>query len=370
MRKLMMAVALALAMCTRAMAEVPVYVWQGWDSHYTEQTLTEQMRQWKDRGVDGVCLNTGFDLEKARVGAAAAHSLGLEFHAWAPTMVQAGLDPSWYTVNRNGEPADKKPAYVPYYTTLDPANPEVVEWLKKKVGDLASVPGVDYVQLDYIRYADVILARGLWAKYGLVMKEEYAPADYCYCNRCVETFKKKTGIDIRKVKDPSKCKEWAQFRCDAVTSLVNQLAEVVHAKGKKISADVFPGPYSHAVPMVRQEWNKWKVDALFPMNYNDFYLKKASWLKKIVKEETRSIAGSKNEKLYSGLFICHDWPNKHLVVDPENSGLLPSEMRDAVLGSLRSGAYGICLFTASSMTDEHWKALDEALKDWAAGKRR
>ena len=49
-----------------------------------------------------------------------------------------------------------------------------------------------------------------------------------------------------------------------------------HAKGKKISADVFPGPHSHAVWMVRQEWNKWNIDAFFPMNYNDFYLEKAS----------------------------------------------------------------------------------------------
>lgn len=111
---------------------------------------------------------------------------------------------------------------------------------------IASIPGVDYVQLDYIRYADVILARGLWDKYGLTMNGEYAKADYCYCDDCVAAFKKQSGIDITKVTDPSKIKEWAQFRCDAVTDLVNAISDAVHAKQKKISADVFPGPKSYA----------------------------------------------------------------------------------------------------------------------------
>ena len=96
------------------------------------------------------------------------------------------------------------------------------------------------------------------------MNGEYAKADYCYCNDCVAAFKQQSGIDITKVTDPSKIKEWAQFRCDAVTDLVNAISDAVHAAGKKISADVFPGPKSHAEWMVRQQWNKWKLDAVFP----------------------------------------------------------------------------------------------------------
>lgn len=362
MKKIILSLALALGLYVRAAATVPVYVWQGWENGATEESLRNEMTQWKAHGVSGVCINTGFDVEHAKLAARVAHSLGLEFHAWAPCMLQDGLDDSWYAVNRLGQSAKEHPAYVSYYKCLDPRNPQVREWLKARYAALAAIPEVDYVQLDYIRYADVILAKGLWSKYNLVMNEEYPAADYCYCDRCVADFQRLYGIDIQKVKDPSKCKEWAQFRCDAITSLVNELAAVVHAKGKKISADVFPGPRSHAVPMVRQEWNKWNVDLLFPMNYNDFYLQPASWLRKIVREETKSVRGKR--PVMSGLFICHDWRNKHLVIDPENSGLLPSEMREAVLGSLRSGAHGICLFTAKSMTEEHWQALHSALQEW------
>lgn len=366
MRKTILTIILAISACLQAAAAVPVYVWQGMNANATEESLRAEMTQWKEHGVSGVCINTGFNVENARLAARVAHSLGLEFHAWAPCMLQGGMDDDCYTVNRLGQSAKDHPAYVPYYTCIDPRNPKVIAWLKERCRELASIPEVDYVQLDYIRYADVILAKGLWKKYGLVMNEEYPAADYCYCDRCVADFKKQYGIDINKVKDPSKCKEWAQFRCDAITSLVNQLAEVVHAKGKKLSADVFPGPYSHAVPMVRQEWNKWNVDMLFPMNYNDFYMQPATWLGEIVAEETKSVNGKR--PVMSGLFICHDWKNKHLVVDPENSGLLPSEMREAVLGSLRSGAYGICLFTAGSMTENHWQALKSALEEWGAKK--
>jgi len=341
-------------------AKTPVYIWQGWDNKTTtEENLKDDFTKWKSQGVTGVCFNTGFDVEKAKIASRIAKSLGLEYHAWMPCMLHAGLNPSWYAVNRLGQSAHDVQVYVPYYTCLDPHNKEVQAWLIEQYCKMAELPDVDYVQLDYIRYPDVILARGLWEKYGLVMNEEYPKADYCYCDDCVAAFKEKTGIDIRKVDDPSKCKKWAQFRCDIITDLVNKLASAVHAKGKKISADVFPGPHSHAVWMVRQEWNKWNIDAFFPMNYNDFYLEKASWVGKITRKEVKAVKGK--IPVYSGLFICKDWKNKASVVDPEHSGLVPSEIEEAVAGSMKAGAAGISLFTPKSMTDEHWDALKQVL---------
>lgn len=341
--------------------KIPVYAWTGLEKDANEKSLAADFKAWKKHGVTGVCVNAGMDIEKIRLASKVAKKVGLEYHAWVPTMVQGGKPKSWYTVNRLGESAYDKPAYVPYYTTLDPRNEEVRKFLKEKFEEIASIPDVDYVQLDYIRYADVILARGLWDKYGLTMNGEYAKADYCYCPDCVAAFKKQSGIDITKVTDPSKIKEWAQFRCTAVTNLVNSIADAVHAKGKKISADVFPGPKSFAEWMVRQQWNNWKLDAVFPMNYNDFYMEPAAWVGKITNEEAEAIKG-KNILLYSGLFICHDWKNKDKVVDPENSGLLPSEIEEAVESAMAAGANGISLFTPNSMTDEHWAELAKVIK--------
>ncbi len=359
---MMLALILAAAGASAKANRIPLYVWQGWGDNTTAETLKADFKQWKSHGVTGVCINAGMDVEKIRTAAKVAKKLGLEYHAWVPTMVQGGKPQSWYTVNRLGESAYDKQAYVPYYTTLDPRNKEVKAFLVEKFKEIASIPEVDYVQLDYIRYADVILARGLWDKYGLTMNGEYAKADYCYCHDCVEAFKQQSGMDITKVTDPSKIKEWAQFRCDAVTGLVNDIADAVHATGKKVSADVFPGPKSYAEWMVRQQWDKWNLDAVFPMNYNDFYMEPASWVGKVTAEEAKALQNS-NTALYSGIFICKDWRHKDKVIDPENSGLLPSEIAEAVTTSLQAGAKGISLFTPNDMTPEHWAELDKVMKE-------
>ena len=127
---------------------------------------------------------------------AIAHEEGLEYHAWKPCMLQGGKPHEWYAVNRLGQSADEFPAYVQYYQALDPANPEVQDFIVSMITDIAACPDVDYVQLDYIRYADAILARGLWDKYGLDFSNgPYPPADYCYCDRCVNEFKE--GVPLR-----------------------------------------------------------------------------------------------------------------------------------------------------------------------------
>ena len=66
--------------------------------------------------------------------------------------------------------------------------------------------------------------------------------------------------------------------------------------------------------------------------------------------------------MYSGIFICKDWQHKDKVIDPENSGLLPSEIAEAVTSSLQAGAKGISIFTPNDMTPEHWTELDKVMK--------
>ena len=353
---MLMAMLLLFAACEKK-AVVPVYVWASGGAELTDDALREQFALWQKHRVTGVCYNVGWDLEQMARVSAMAHAYGMEYHAWIPTMIDGGQDPSWYTVNRLGESSWDHPAYVPYYKTLDPHNPEVIDYLVDRFSQVAALPDVDFVQLDYIRYADVILSRGLWEKYGLEMHEEYPEADYCYCDDCVADFQAKTGIDIRAMDDPSKCHEWAEFRCNVVTALVNRIAAAVHAQGKRISADVFPGPDSYARWMVRQQWNDWAIDAVFPMNYNDFYLEPAAWVGDVTREEVVSVA-DRGIPVYSGLFICRDWQNKDQIEDPEGHGLLPSELEEAVTGALDAGAAGICLFSAASMTPDHWAVLD------------
>lgn len=340
---------------------IPVYGWQGEGEEATEASIQSDFKKWKDHGLVGMCYNAGgFNVEKHTRAAKIAHATGLEYHAWIPAMLKGDADSTWYAVNRKVESAYTVQAYVPYYKCMCPNNPDVINYLVTEYSKIAEIPEVDFIHLDYIRYVDVILARGLWDKYGLVMNEEYPTADYCYCDKCVADFKAESGIDIKSVEDPSTCEEWKQFRYNRITSLVNKIAAAVHAKGKKVSAAVFPGPDSYAKKLVRQEWNKWDIDAFFPMNYNDFYLEPASWVGEITKEEVASVNGKK--PVYSGLFICRDWQNKANIKDPEGHGLIPSEIGEAVRGSIEAGAAGVALFIPANMTDEHWAEFDKAIQ--------
>jgi len=342
--------------------KIPVYGWMGGPGDSSDETIKAQFEDFKKKGIDGLMYNGGQNPETYKRVGAIAKAAGLEFHTWIPTMVQRPtekLKEEWYAINGNGESAFEKPAYVSYYNFLCPSREEVFQFLAEMYGAVADVEEVDGIHLDYIRFPDVILARGLWDKYGLVMDKEYPDYDYCYCDKCAGDFKDQSGIDINSVDDPTQVPEWKQFRYDLITKMVNRLAEVVHEKGKKINAAVFPGPNSIAKKIVRQEWDKWNLDAVFPMQYNDFYLEGPEWVGEVTREGVTAI----NNKipLYSGLFICPNPENKTKENDPENHGLIPSELGTAIKASMENGAAGICLFTPGRMTEAHWQEFDKAI---------
>ena len=100
---------------------VKVYGWCSWDQErVSEDSLRATFKDWKSHGITGICMNCGFDTEKTARCAAIAHEVGLEYHAWAPTMLQGGMDSTWYTVNRWGQSAfvPQYRAYVDYYQTI------------------------------------------------------------------------------------------------------------------------------------------------------------------------------------------------------------------------------------------------------------
>ncbi len=202
------------------------------------------------------------------------------------------------------------------------------------------------MHLDYIGHPDAILPKGLWAKYKIVQDKVYPPYDYGYSAYEREQFKKKFGadpIDIGngKVRDRELEKQWLRFRLDMVVDLVNQyLVPAAHEKGKKITAAVFPGP-SRAREMVRQDWERFDLDAFLPMLYHVFYEETPEW----VREQTKEGVAAVKRPLYSGIFI-HD-----MKVD---------ELKRTVQMALEGGASGVSLFSADGMDGAKWQALKGA----------
>ena len=274
-----------------------------------------------------------------------AAAADLEVHAWMwamPCMIPEMMSrhPDWYNVNAKGESAVDKPAYVDYYKFLDPGRAEVREWIQTTVKELAHISELKGIHLDYIRHPDAILAKGLWKKYNIMQDKVYPPYDYGYTPYERQKFKKRHGIDPLELPDPNKNNKWVRFRLDMVTDLVNDyLVPAAHAKGKMISAAVFPGP-SLAREMVRQDWGRWKLDAFLPMLYNEFYEEGSEW----VREQTREGVSTVKKPVYSGLFIYN--------MD-ETNFTRTAEM------ALAGGAAGISVFSAEALDESKGKALRE-----------
>jgi uncharacterized lipoprotein YddW (UPF0748 family) len=272
----------------------------------------------------------------------------LEVHAWMwsmPCMIPEILQkhPDWYNVNAKGESAADKPAYVDYYKFLDPGRPEVREWVQSTVKELAAIPGLTGVHLDYIRHPDVILPKGLWSKYKIIQDKVYPQYDYGYSVYERDQFKKKFNVDpiqigTGQINDPALENAWFQFRLDMVVDLVNDyLVPAAREQGKTISAAVFPGP-SLAREMVRQDWGRFRLDAFLPMLYNVFYEEGPEWVKK---ETTEAVATVKRP-VYSGLFIHN---------------MKPETLHETVQLALSGGASGISLFSADGMDAAKWAAF-------------
>ena len=238
-----------------------------------------RFEQFRKAGINAV-LFSSFNADVL----ACAKDHGLETHAWTWALCRGDKEllekhPDWYDVNRLGESAADKPAYVNYYHFLCPSHPEVGDYLAKIVSDLGDNANLDGIHLDYIRYPDVILPVALWKKYNLVQNEELPQFDYCYCEVCRNAFKQQTGEDPLKLPDPPANAAWRQYRYDSVTKLVNRLVEVAHGKHKQITAAVFPTP-ALAKKMVRQDWVHWNLDAVLPMVYHSFYNEKPEWIER------------------------------------------------------------------------------------------
>lgn len=281
-----------------------------------------------------------------------AANAGLEVHAWMwsmpcllPDILKA--HPDWYNVNAKGESAFDKPAYVDYYKFLDPARPEVREFVRDTVRELAAIPGLTGIHLDYIRHPDAILPSNLWSKYGIVQDKVYPPYDYGYTEYSRAAFKAMHGIDPLTMKDPEANAAWLKYRLDTVVDLVNNhLVPAAKQGGKQISAAVFPGP-SLARTMVRQDWGRFTLDAYFPMLYHTFYDAGPEWVKTYTAEAVRTVTSP----VYSGLFI---------------GPLSDADFERTIRMAIEGGAAGVSLFDAGAMTPARWTRFAAITKSLVA----
>lgn len=184
---------------------------------------------------------------------ASGHEAGLRVHAAVNTMVgawrvgdyQTGMlydHPElrdWCTVdntpsgliNQMDDPDSKGARF------LDPANPEVQDFLLTMLGELASYPGLDGVVLDRCRYDDYALDAG----YTEVARKAFAeyigeePSEW-------PVFPERGQIFLEGDPTPLQ-KQWLTFRCQVIHDFVAKAAATVHAASPDIRFGVYVGAW-------------------------------------------------------------------------------------------------------------------------------
>ncbi len=327
-----------------------LWTWITANADRTDASYEEEFAKYSKNGLDAVLINTNADPVLLERLTPLAKEAGLEVHAWMFTVNRPGDEvasqhPDWYAVSREGKSCYDDPPYVGYYKWLCPTRTASRNHILSLVKGLAGVENVASVHLDYIRYSDIFLPIGLLPKYDLVQNEELPEFDFCYCEVCVREFEKTHHKNPLEFSNPAIDMEWKQFRLNKVKAIVDDAYDIAHEHGKELTAAVFPYP-EMADHMVRQRWDKWKIDHVLPMIYYNFYNEEVDWVGYATAQGVRDLQ-NKNIALHTGLYL------------PTMSA---QDVTEALRYAKQNGAKGVAFFDGNAIKDEHFEAIIEFRK--------
>ncbi|WP_016953335.1 glycoside hydrolase family 10 protein [Anabaena sp. PCC 7108] len=204
-----------------------------------------------------------------------AHARGMELHAWVWTFAAGNrrhneiinVSPDYpgplLAANPNWANYDQSGNIIPVGQTkpfLDPANPEVRQYLLKLYAEIISRYQVDGIHLDYIRYP---------------FQDPFAGRTYGYGKASREQFQQQTGVDPLNVTPSQRdlWQKWTTFRTEQVDSFVSEVSQILKQKRTNLilSVAVFPLPEYERVQKIQQHWEVWArrgdIDLIVPMTY-------------------------------------------------------------------------------------------------------
>ena len=171
--------------------------------------------------------------------------------------------------------------------SLDPANPEVQNFLEELIVEIIDSYNPDGINLDYIRYPNASSTRDMDAC-GFT---QYARND----------FKLLYGTDpIELTTSDVLWYDWNQYRRNNVTNFVKKIGKLGKEKGVYISAVIFPDLAS-ALSKKQQDWRTWSsknyIDGFTPL-----FLTYDSKMLASMMNDVQNIK-SPNTDLFAGLFV-------------------------------------------------------------------
>ena len=317
--------------------------WVGAGSKFDKNTWIKKINYYDSLGISEILVGGSPDILKKIIPL--ANKKNIKVHGWMWTLNRPGdtianKNPDWYAVNRKGQNSLEFRAYVDYYQWLSPFHPDAREHIINNAKKLIEVEGLESVHLDYVRFPDVILGADLQPKYNIIQDRELPEYDYGYHPIARKEFKKIFDKDPIDFDYPELSTEWRQFRLNSISTLVNEIISIAHSNNKKVTAAVFPFP-EMSRQMVRQAWNDWNLDKVYPMLYQNFYRENINWIGFATKQGVSDV----DFPLISGLY------------SPALKN--PKDLERAILISKENGAQGISIFTADGLNKEQQKVFIE-----------
>lgn len=180
-----------------------------------------------------------FDYLKAFIES--GHKAGLRVHAGVNMMVyDRREDPEWCAVDLLPDGSLVNQARNPEVRItcfLDPANPQVQDFLLRMLGELASYEGLDGIVMDRCRYDDYALDAG-YTEAGYKAFSEFLGHE----PERWPVFTEPGHIFLDKEPDALEV-QWLTFRCQVIHDFVARCAETVHAKRADLPLGIYVGAW-------------------------------------------------------------------------------------------------------------------------------
>ena len=217
-------------------------------------------------------LTQGWDPLKAAVKL--AHARDMELHAWVWMFAAANqrhnrilgqsssylgpllsAHPDWGITDRQGQRFNRSSQKA----FLDPANPEVKQYLLALLDEITTNYQVDGIQLDYIRYPFQNPASNQTSGYSVASRQQ---------------FKAMTGVDpITLSPRHPLWSQWTNFRIRQIDGFVATASRQIKEKRPELilSTAVFAMPRQKRLVEIQQNWEEWAqrewIDWVVPMTY-------------------------------------------------------------------------------------------------------
>lgn len=229
-----------------------------------------------------------------------AHKRGIKVHTWFesfyignkppqnnPKSILA-VKPNW--MNRTKQKADFD-GYVSHPQEhngyfLDPANPEVVEFLLDLITEISTRYNIDGINIDYVRYPNI--------------SKENLNNQWGYTKYAREEFFLIYAIDPIEITPRSQFwDDWCEYRRNKITNYISKVSNLLKYQNIMFSAVIFPD-YKVSMQTKFQDWATW-VDNRYLSALTPLILTSDDDLAKSMLEEIKRKT-SNNAFVFPGLF--------------------------------------------------------------------